>query len=165
MFDFDAKKISWCQTGLSTNGHFQIKMALPSFVKELASDLKLEELDELMKTYTNENGIIFRFLKNFAKFTDIEFIVSHRSANNPYEEDGIWHDDGSRYLAYSLSLTTQKVQGGDFLLRKKGADNYLTLPTPSFGTFTVFQTGHNGFEHKVTKVTLGERIISAGWCS
>ena len=52
---------------------------------------------------------IFEFLKQFHDFNFIEFIISIRDSQNEWEEDGIWHDDGSRVFAFSLSLLNQEL--------------------------------------------------------
>lgn len=165
MDSIDPIILSQCQTALKTTGICQFKMNLPDEVKQLCLDHKLIELDHYFGNTTQENGTIFNLLQNFINFKSIEYIVSYRHGDDPDEEDGIWHDDGSRKLAYSISLTTAAIKGGEFLFRYKGNDQYRIFPTPSFGTMTVFQTGQNNFEHMVKKVDSGKRIITAGWCT
>lgn len=121
-------------------------------------------LDELMAKATSEGGIIFEMMKQVCPVNEIEFIISLRDANNEWEEDGIWHDDGSRIMAFSLSLTLNKPEGGVLEIRKKGAEISLKIPTPDYGSLIIFQTGKTGFEHKINQVTKGQRLIIAGWC-
>jgi len=79
-------------------------------------------LDQKVIELTRPGGKLFTFLKTFHDFTDIEFIISLRNASNDWEEDGIWHDDGSRVFAFSLSLTmdSEKIEGGRLGVRRKG---------------------------------------------
>ena len=113
--------------------------------------------------------MIFSKLQNYAKFSQIQFIISIRSSLEQPDEDGIWHDDGSRILAFSLSLTLNpsEIEGGILEIRERGEESSKseTLPTPPYGSMIVFATGHLGFEHKINRVIRGERIIIAGWCT
>ena len=123
------------------------------------------ELDEEFKKLTLKDGRLFKSLQEFHDFSSIEFIISIRDAGNDWEEDGIWHDDGSRVFAFSLSLTPGDVKGGRLGLRRIGEEQFTQIPTPSFGGIILFLTGIYGFEHKIHQVTGGKRIIIAGWCS
>lgn len=134
-------------------------------IRELVLNEKWEELDQEFKVLTSKGGRLFEFLNKFHEFSSIEFIISVRDANNEWEEDGIWHDDGSRVFAFSLSLTTDSIQGGRLGIRSKEQEAFIQLPTPSFGGIILFLTGIYGFEHKIHKVTHGQRVIIAGWCS
>jgi hypothetical protein len=113
--------------------------------------------------------VIFDELLRYEKFSQIEFIISIRSSLIEPDDDGIWHDDGSRVLAFSLSLTLEPVviEGGCLEIRRREGSNQesVVIPTPLFGTMIVFATGHRGFEHKINRVIQGERIIIAGWCT
>lgn len=124
-------------------------------------------VDETFKALTSPSGRLFEFLKTFHEFSTIEFIISIRDAGTEWEEDGIWHDDGSRVFAFSLSLTedTEKLKGGKLGVKRKNEDHVTLIPTPSFGGIILFLTGMYGFEHKIHQVTKGRRIIIAGWCS
>jgi hypothetical protein len=107
-------------------------------------------------------------LREYARFSEIEFIISIRSSLESPDEDGIWHDDGSRVLAFSLSLTIehQEIGGGKLEIRRRGSpDACGAIPTPPYGTLIVFATGQSGYEHKIGRVERGERIIIAGWCT
>lgn len=125
------------------------------------------KLDEEFQKLTSPGGEIFQRLLNYIYFESIEFMISIRDSAHEWEEDGIWHDDGSRVLAFSLSLTLEpdKLQGGVLGIRKKGQEDFIKIPTPAFGTMIVFLTGVHGFEHRIHQVTSGRRIIIAGWCS
>jgi hypothetical protein len=124
-------------------------------------------LDKEIKNLTHNGGELFKFLHHYHDFNEIEFIISIRDAENEWEEDGIWHDDGSRVLAFSLSLSihSNQIQGGRLGIRRKGEERAEEIPTPEYGTLIIFLTGVYGFEHKIHQVTKGKRIIIAGWCS
>lgn len=125
-----------------------------------------QELDQALAPLAQEGGIIFETLKEIINQKRIEYIVSVRDARSPYEEDGIWHDDGSRPLAFSLGLTLEpsKVQGGVLQLRKKGEESGTNFGPLPFGRLCIFKTGVDGFEHRVLKVEKGLRVVMAGWC-
>lgn len=125
------------------------------------------ELDQAFKELAKKDGRLFRFLEAYHDFNEIEFIISIRDSQNEWEEDGIWHDDGSRVFAFSLSLTldADKIEGGRLGIRRKEDQNFFQIPTPSFGTIILFLTGIYGYEHKIHQVTSGKRVIIAGWCS
>lgn len=151
---------------LFTNGFHLTHFPLGDEVKELVIKEQWEALDDTIKSMTKKEGKLFKFLQTYHDFQEIEFIISVRDSQNDWEEDGIWHDDGSRIFAFSLSLTLDdKITGGRLGIRRKGEDNYIQIPTPSFGGIILFLTGVYGFEHKIHQVTSGKRIIIAGWCS
>ena len=128
-------------------------------------DEKWHELDIEFKNLTKKGGSLFKFLSQYHEFESIEFIISIRDANNEWEEDGIWHDDGSRVFAFSLSLTQDEIEGGRLGFRRTGEESFLKIPTPSAGGIIMFLTGIYGFGHKIHQVIKGKRIIIAGWCS
>jgi hypothetical protein len=138
---------------------------LPEEVKNFVEKRDWPGLDETFKNLTSPEGKLYQFLQAFHEFSEIEFIISIRNSLNHWEEDGIWHDDGSRVMAFSLSLTLQEIQGGKLAIRKKGQDEVTWLSTPPFGEMIIFLTGLHGYEHKIHQVTQGERVIIAGWCS
>src|SRR5690606_2217770 len=124
-------------------------------------------LDLEFQKLTSPGGEIHTLLLKYICFENIEFMISIRDSANAWEEDGIWHDDGSRVLAFSLSLTLnhENLEGGFLGIRKKGEEEFVKIPTPPFGTMIVFLTGVHGYEHKIHQVTNGRRIVIAGWCS
>lgn len=125
-------------------------------------------LDRAIAREVVPGGVIFERLAKFASFTQIEFIISIRSSREYPDDDGIWHDDGSRVLAFSLSLTEkpEQIEGGRLEVRRRAPEaESSAIPTPPFGTMIVFATGQLGFEHKINRVAQGERIIIAGWCT
>lgn len=140
---------------------FPINDEIINFVKEE----NWRDLDQYFLRAGRTDGLLFNFLKNFLDFESIEHIIAIRSA--PDDEDGIWHDDGSRILGFSLSLTRNHAQivGGELRFRPKGEKNYQSLTTRPMGTILIFKTGIYGFEHMVSAVTEGKRVVIAGWCS
>lgn len=140
---------------------------ISQYVKHLVVQEDWKSLDEEFQRLTQKGGEIHSYLLKYIYFKNIEFIISIRDSTNEWEEDGIWHDDGSRVLAFSLSLTLdhENLEGGVLGVRKKGEVEFHKIPTPPFGTIIVFLTGVHGYEHKIHQVTKGKRIIIAGWCS
>lgn len=125
------------------------------------------KIDNIFQSLTAPKGAIFEHLLNYIHFEQIETMISIRDSQNEWEEDGIWHDDGSRVLAFSLSLTlnTEELEGGHLGIRKKGESEFVKIPTPALGEMIVFLTGVHGYEHKIHAVTKGKRIVLVGWCS
>ena len=157
---------SFLETGFSLQS---VDLPPPVLESVLARDWSA--LDQAIEIETKRGGVIFDTLLQWMDFNQIEFIISIRSSLTTPDEDGIWHDDGSRKLAFSLSLTLhpEEIQGGVLEIRKRDRAGTLyssqEIPTPPFGTLIVFATGMLGFEHKINKVSQGERIIIAGWCT
>ena len=85
-------------------------------------------IDQYFLAAEKPGGALFEFLKEVLSFESIEHIIAIRSA--PEDEDGIWHDDGSRILGFSLSITKnhEETVGGHLRFRKKGASNSRVLP-------------------------------------
>lgn len=160
---------------LAQTGHFGANIQFNSQIniqlKALVDQENWNEIDHYFQLSTQKDGELFKFLSHFETFKQIEFIISVRDAQNPWEEDGIWHDDGSRKLAFSLSLTEniQNIEGGVLEIRKKNRnknneDKSYKIKPFAFGQIIIFATGTQGFEHKINKVTKAKRIIIAGWC-
>ena len=124
-------------------------------------------VDKEFQALTSPGGQIYQHLLSYIQFNNIEYMISIRDSENEWEEDGIWHDDGSRVLAFSLSLTlnSHELEGGHLGIRKKGEVEYQKILTPEIGNMIVFLTGVHGFEHKIHAVTKGRRIMLVGWCS
>ena len=124
-------------------------------------------LDNYFLKAEKKSGELFSFLSNYLEFQKIEHIIAIRSSMTELDEDGIWHDDGSRILGFSLSLTLnpELVEGGELRFRDKSSVNYTSIKTQIAGKIILFKTGIFGFEHMVSAVKSGERIVIAGWCS
>jgi len=149
------------------NGFKIIKFPLPHEISQLVKAEDWEAIDKIFLELNSPNGEIFEFMNKLHPIKKIEQMISIRDANNPWEEDGIWHDDGSRNIAYSLSLTMNpsEISGGKLGLRKIGSTKFEEIPTPRFGEAVVFLTGNWGYEHKIHQVISGRRIILVGWCT
>lgn len=152
---------------LFSRGFHTSYFTLGDDVRNLVETENWNELDQKFKELTKKDGRLFNYLQTFHDFNGIEFIISIRDSQNDWEEDGIWHDDGSRVFAFSLSLTldSDSVEGGRLGVRRKNEETFLEIPTPQFGGIILFLTGMYGIEHKIHQVTKGKRIIIAGWCS
>jgi hypothetical protein len=151
---------------LLENGFKTFEIEVPENVLEYLKSKDWEKLDQLIFEWTKKGAFLRSLLEKFHSFNKIEHLINRRLAEN--DEDGIWHDDGSRLMAFSLSLNqnVQLIKGGELLIRPKGQpDQVKTLGPFPIGLFTVFLTGEYGFEHKVCRVLSGERITIAGWCS
>jgi len=123
-----------------------------------------QKLDSLFIDACKAQGLLWNFLQQYLDFQGLEHIIAIRSA--PGDEEGIWHDDGSRILGFSLSLTKnhESVLGGHLEIKKKDEQVGLSLKTRPLGTILIFLTGVYGYEHRVTAVQNGRRIVIAGWC-
>lgn len=154
---------------LVSQGYFLSPVLLPETIREKVVARLWNELDQEMRRETLPGGVVFEELQKYARFSEIEFIISIRSSLEYPDEDGIWHDDGSRLLAFSLSLTLdhKSVVGGKLEMKRRDGSSpkVAEIETPPFGTMIVFATGQSGFEHKINRVAQGERIIIAGWCT
>lgn len=150
---------------LETLGLVERSFPLNEKIISLVKEENWRELDQYFLRAEKKDGLLFEFLKTYLDFESIEHIIAIRSA--PDDEDGIWHDDGSRILGFSLSLTQNHAQtvGGELRFRPKGAQNYQSLSTRPMGQILIFKTGIYGFEHMVSAVTEGKRVVIAGWCS
>lgn len=101
-----------------------------------------------------------------AKDYEFELMLSQRVGPQDEEDEGIWHDDASRDMAFSLSLTLDElaVSGGTLGLRKKNdLSNLIEIPTQKYGTLLCFPTGKYGWDHKIARVTQGKRLVLVGW--
>jgi hypothetical protein len=138
---------------------------LPEMLRTFVEQEDWLALDQYFLKAELPGGALYEFLKQFLEFTSIEHIIAIRSA--PEDEDGIWHDDGSRILGFSLSMTLnhEKTIGGHLLFKEKGTNEALSITTRPIGEILLFKTGIYGFEHMVSAVTEGKRVVIAGWCS
>lgn len=138
---------------------------LPQAIIDFARTENWLAIDQYFLEAERPGGALFEFLSQSLEFTSIEHIISIRTT--PDDEDGIWHDDGSRILGFTLSLTPDpdKIIGGHLRFRKKTEEDFVSLPTRPLGEMLIFKTGIYGFEHMVSAVTQGKRVLIAGWCS
>lgn len=157
-------KNTQCLNALDENGYTLISLETSVELKKAVEQKDYPLIDQIIQVQTMPGGNIFKALAKVCNVESIEFIISLREAQNEWEEDGIWHDDGSRIMAFSLSLTQHKPGGGILEFRKKGELQSQKIETPDFGKMIIFKTGIDGYEHKINAVTQGSRLIIAGWC-
>ena len=157
---------------LISEGYYTFELNLPENWYELTKSQSYKELDLEAKKQLMPSGLLFKAMQAkcpqiFSKsLSTFEHILSLRVGPEEEEYDGIWHDDGSRLLAFSLSLNLeyQKIRGGHLSLRNKLLPNEVYNIHPrDFGTITIFCTGQDGWEHKTNLVSQGERLVLAGW--
>lgn len=160
------KKNSLKDLKMLENGFKILRFEGLEHLLELSIKKDWQTLDKTFFNFTKRDSPFYSLLQEHHTFDQLEHIINHRVAEN--DEDGIWHDDGSRFMAFSVSLNPdiKSIQGGELLLRsKKNPDLIHTLGPFPFGTVALFLTGEYGFEHKVCRVLNGERTVIAGWCS
>ncbi len=146
------------------DGFELVDFELPAEARELALSENFTALDFLMNNVVQTRLKIF--LQEKCPFQEIEHILALRRGDDPDEEDGIWHDDSSRKLAFSWSLNFWGLpEGGALGIRKMGHESGVELGPYPPGKLIIFQTGQSGFEHRTAKVTNGRRLVCAGWCS
>ena len=152
---------------LFTHGFHLQKFSLHPQIQILVEQEKWNELDQFFIQLTSPEGELYSFIQNFHSFSKIETMLSIRESSNPDEEDGIWHDDGSRVFAFSLSLNfhPDQIEGGELELRVKNEESSEMIFTPEYGTAILFLTGIHGYEHRTRRVKKGRRIMLVGWCS
>lgn len=147
-----------------SHGHILTHLALPHDAEALALRGDWPALDKVMREAIAER--LTPVLKAHKQFERIEHMLALRDGSDPEEEDGIWHDDGSRVLAFSWSLNFfGKPAGGTLGIRPRGTTQEIELGPFDPGTLIIFQTGVDGFEHRTRRVTQGKRLVCAGWCS
>jgi hypothetical protein len=160
---------------ISSRGYVTAEIALPPAIRGFVAARNWVALDQAIAHEVIPSGLIFAELQKHARFSQIEFIIAIRSSLEYPDEDGIWHDDGTRLLAFSLSLTfdPETIEGGRLEIVRRGSHGsqaqaqaqVQVISTPPYGTMIIFATGQQGYEHKINRVTRGERIIIAGWCT
>lgn len=152
---------------LIENGYLLTDFNLPKNLKKLVDQGEWVQIDKIIHKLLSKNGQLYKFLKEFGEFSDTEYIISIRDANDPDQDDGIWHDDGSRNFAFSLSLTVDahRIDGGQLSFKQKNKKEITNILTPEYSSLIIFLTGIHGYEHKINRVTRGKRIIIAGWLS
>lgn len=146
-------------------GHCFFSLNLPHEIDQWVSDENWLALDQWLAHHTQKEGMIGNVLSSYLANYSIEHIISLRM--DP-DEEGIWHDDGSRDLAFSLSLnkSPEQIQGGYLAMRhKNNPGQEVLIDTQNWGTLILFLTGKQGFEHKTCAVSKGRRLVAAGWAT
>ena len=149
---------------LQNIGFTIVDFPLESVILEWLKNEDWKNLDDYFLAISKPDGLLNNFLAEFLDFQTLEHIIAIRSA--PDDEDGIWHDDGSRFLGFSLSLNInpETISGGNLLFKKKIDPLPNTFPPQPMGKMIIFLSGIYGYEHMVSSVTSGKRIVIAGWC-
>ncbi len=157
----------FCHEKLDKTGIIKLKWNQSDTIIKALIKEDYKTIDSYFENQFNKNGSFHSWISNFIKVDQIEHLISIRDSLNPYEEDGIWHDDGSRKLAFTLSLCQKPelIEGGVFSFRKMGFKNQYNYPPQPIGTLLIFKTGVDRYEHKIHQVTKNKRIIIAGWIS
>jgi len=150
---------------LFEQGYTSVQFPLEDCVKTMLLEKKWQELDQYFLQISKPGGQLRNFFNDYLDYEKLEHIIAIRTA--PDDEDGIWHDDGSRYLGFSLSLNLhpETIKGGNLSFKKKEERDSVVFPPQPYGTIIIFLSGLSGYEHMVSAVTKGERIVIAGWCS
>jgi hypothetical protein len=147
----------------SPAGHFYLPID-QFLIKDWIVDQDWNRLDQYLNRHFVSNNWILEKAKELTGIQAecIEYILSRRT---PPDDEGIWHDDGSRKLAFTVSLTLNpaKVVGGQFSLRNKKNLQCFVYDCLPFGQGLFFPTGQGGYEHKVHAVESGDRLVFAGW--
>lgn len=148
--------------------HFRDKLTLSDELRNAVKSQDWSQVDHLCASLITKDSPLFQRLYPYACQSRLEYIINVRDAKNPWEEDGIWHDDGSRVLAFTLglNLNPNTIEGGDLLIRVKRScdENIERISAPAFGDLIIFKTGLDNYEHKVEAVKKGHRVVMAGWC-
>jgi hypothetical protein len=134
-------------------------------VLEFVKQAKWFELDQYFLEISKPGGLLRNFLLEYLDFETLEHIIAIRSA--PDDEDGIWHDDGSRFLGFSLSLNRDHaaILGGELRFKKKEKTQSTVFAPLAYGKIVIFLSGIYGYEHMVSAVMKSQRVVIAGWCS
>ncbi len=158
--------------GSHTSGFAHYQIDLPLKWTKLVQDGDYDQLYNDAMAAMNEGQFLSNFLKpHFLELTgrsgySHELMLALREGPQSQDDEGIWHDDASRDLAFSLSLNhrPESIKGGDLHLRNKDSrEKVTTLDTQLWGTIIIFATGRYGWEHKISRVTLGNRLVLVGW--
>ena len=152
---------------IKERGYVLDSFHIDPIVKNWVRNEDWPQIDQYFKDLLSPNGELFHYLQKYLPFGKVETMLAVRDSSNDWEEDGIWHDDGSREFAISLSLNEnpETIEGGVLGFRKKGEENFSEIPTPKLGEMIVFLSGIHGYEHKIHQVTKGRRVILVGWFS
>lgn len=150
---------------LKEHGFVVADFPLEACVQRFVQDKNWKALDQYFLEISKQEGHLYQFLSEYVEFNIIEHIIAIRSS--PEDEDGIWHDDGSRTCGFSLSLNLnpESISGGELRFKKKDSPLPEIFPALPCGKIVIFLSGIYGYEHMVSAVTKSERIVIAGWCT
>jgi Rps23 Pro-64 3,4-dihydroxylase Tpa1-like proline 4-hydroxylase len=148
---------------LLQQGWLKFSIELPKAIEQNVKEQDYDQLDAEVAKLLDGNGLLGQKLSELLNIEKTEFILTLRQP--PDDEDGIWHDDGSRELAFSLGLNleVQQIIGGELELRQKKGDLSYQFSPLAWGEVLVFLTGIHGWEHRVLRVLQNRRLHAAGW--
>jgi len=156
---------------LKESGYLKLRFSLPSSWREFVKNEDYEKLYQEAQKEMHSSGILGAKLFEVYQECKIEeahwelMLAKRRGPQDP-EEDGIWHDDGSRNLAFSLSLNEhpEEISGGELCLRPKAEPHKVTqLSTLPWGEAYLFATGKLNWEHRISLVSIGNRLVLVAW--
>ena len=153
---------------LKTKGYFILNFPLDEIVLNFVQEKNWIQLDQYFLEISKPNGQLNQFLLQFLDFSTLEHIIAIRQSTiDEDDDDGIWHDDGSRFMGFSLSLNENhnSILGGELRFKLKDSSHTEFFSPLPYGKIILFLSGVYGYEHMVSAVTRGERIVVAGWCS
>jgi hypothetical protein len=156
---------------LKENGYLKMRFSLPSSWREFVKNEDYERLYQEAQKEMLPNGVLGEKLFEIYQECRIEkahweLMLAKRVGPQDPEEDGIWHDDGSRNLAFSLSLNEHpdEISGGELYLRPKDRPLKVTqLSTLPWGEGYLFATGKLNWEHRISLVSSGNRLVLVAW--
>jgi hypothetical protein len=154
------------------NGFLKTQLVMSAPWHKVVQECHYAQLDRLASQSLIPGGYLFEKMNEllpsyFSRSQQkIEHIISLREGPQSIDEEGIWHDDGSRLLAFSLSLNKhyENIKGGQLSLRQKDQrEEVMVIGPRPFGTLHLFCTGQDDWEHKTSRVHTGSRLVLAGW--
>lgn len=160
--------------GLRESGFKVFQLDLPLTWGKMVDERDFEQLYSHCLSAMNDGQLLSNVLKpHFLDLTkdtkfDYELMLALREGPQTLDDEGIWHDDASRDMAFSLSLNSrpEDIIGGNLHIRSKEfPENNFNIPTQPWGNIIIFATGRYGWDHKVNRVTHGNRLVLVGWLS
>lgn len=157
---------------MNSTGHTTLAVDIPPKWRNLVQNDEYDTLYEECLLATETGQWLHKHLKSLTTEVlgkgdfSLELMLAKRQGPQDEEDEGIWHDDASRDLAFSLSLneSPQTIVGGELGLRRKQNPQEISfIETQPWGTMLVFHTGKKGWDHKITRVTSGNRLVLVGW--
>lgn len=155
-----------------TEGPFKKSLELPLSWRNYVSKQDWDSLYEACLSALKDGQCLSNVLKSLTlesfqtETFDYEIMLALRTGPQDEEEEGIWHDDGSRDFALSISLNPEPhtIDGGEVYVRQKQAPEVVSsLENLPWGHFWVFPTGKYGWDHRTSRVNSGNRLVLVIW--
>ncbi len=160
---------------LTKDGLIPFSFNLPESWKELVQNRLFEELYQKIETSLQRDKDLWSQIDQKMALIyspkqkwEYEWMLALREGPQEEDQEGIWHDDSSRDLALSLSLNLdpQSIEGGELRLRHRSNREIVTsVKARPWGQAHIFATGKWDWEHKTSRVTLGNRLVLVVWLS